>query len=130
MPQQDRPRPLAAPRGRASRREAPTGQWVVDVGWVVHRCSEVTRMVPLAVAEAALDRVAADGAVRPDGSLDESRVRGLRSHHAVHGRFHVELRGSRWELVWCPRGAAAQRLSLAGVAEHVGVRRWSRERAA
>lgn len=132
MPPTDRIRPLAAPRGRASRRvllaEA-AGQWVLEGGWLTHRCSQVVRRVPVEVAFAALDRAAGQGALRADGSLDGDRVRGVRAHHPVHGRFHVELRGPRWELVWCPRGAAAQRLPLAGVADQLRIRDWSRDAA-
>jgi hypothetical protein len=95
----------------------------------VLRSAEVTRRVPIAVAHAALDRLAADGALTPAGLVAE-RVRGIRAHHPVHGRYHLELRGPRWELVWRPRGTAAQRLPLAGVAAHVPPRDWARDAAA
>lgn len=102
----------------------------MDGGWVTHRASEVVRRVPLEIALLALDRAAAAGAIRPDGALDADRMRGVRAHHPEHGRYHVELRGTRWELVWCPRGAAAQRLALAGVLAHVRPRSWARDVAA
>lgn len=132
MPHADRIRPLAAPRGRASRSALPAqaaGEWVAEGGWLTHRCAQSVRRVPLDLVLAVLDTLASQGALRPDGTLDTDRVRGVRAHHAVHGRHHVELRGPRWELVWCPRGGAAQRLPLAGVVEQVRIRAWSRDAA-
>jgi hypothetical protein len=110
--------PQIAPRGRAARRPAPVGAWRIDGAWLEHRGAEVRRM-PVEIVLAALDHLAAGGAVGPGGEVLLEHVRGLRAHHPQHGRWAIELRGTRWELAWCPRGRSAQRVGLAGAVEQL-----------
>jgi hypothetical protein len=95
--------------------------WRLSEGWVEYRGGHVRRRVPRAVVEAALRCLAGQGAVRADGLVDLARVHGVRGHHPEHGRFAVELRGTRWEVTWYPRGGAAQRVPLAGAAEQLAL---------
>lgn len=120
--------PILTPRGRAARRGAPSGAWSVDDAWVEHRGAELRRM-PTGLVLAALEHLAEAGAVGPGGEVLLEHVRGTRAHHSLHGRWSIELRGTRWELAWHPRGRASQRIGLAAAAEQVAGRARRRDAA-
>jgi hypothetical protein len=125
-PSDDTPRLLS--RGRAARRPAAAGAWRLEGGWIEHRGAEVRRL-PADLVAAAVEHLAATGAVAPDGRVLLEHVRGTRAHHPLHGRWAIELRGTRWELAWCPRGRAAQRVGLVGAIEHMAGATWRRDAA-